>query len=246
MKQFPNIYELNLSAFGRDNILSILLDNEEIRNDLADALSGFKNLKRLRLNMPNCKNRLEFLLAGLKQPLEYLNLTSCGLTERDLRYLTDSIHTNSLRNLVLSNNDLTHESAAIISLLKKCSNTLEVLDLGCNSFDYNTYYKIVTEGISKLHNLKMLITLDVFTFDNYLKLADKLSCLRRFLSWRINYSADYYEQSVRIKNKYKFRKFKNDYTKTLENKFDSNLTKNTVVKITINDPDLNYILNEIF
>lgn len=245
IKKFKNINELNLSAFGREGNLAILLDNEEFRNELADAFKVLNNLKRLRLNVPGCKYRLEFLLSGLKQPLEYINLTSCGLVDSDLRFLINSIHVTTIQNLVLSNNDLSHDFTSIINLLKKCAGTLEVLDLGCNSFDYATYVKIFDEGIANIQSLKMLITLDVFTFDNYLKIADRLSGFKNFLSWRINYSADYYEHSVRLKNKFKFRKFKNDYIRTLENKFDPSLDKNHKVKITINDPDLNYILNEI-
>lgn len=111
--------------------------------------------------------------------------------------------------------------------------------MGCNTFSYEDYMTLIWE-ISKMPRLKMLVTLNLFTFDNYLKIADKLNEARSFMAWRLNFSTDYYEQSVKIRSKFKFKKFKNDYLKSLQNKFDSR-----PVKITINDPDLNFILHEV-
>lgn len=99
----------------------------------------------------------------------------------------------------------------------------------------------LVDEMAKMPRLKLLVTLNLFTFDNYLKIADKLNRAPSFLAWRLNFSTDYYQLSVKIRSKFKFRKFKSDYLKSLQNKFDAR-----PVKITINDPDLNYILHEIF
>ncbi|CAF0837130.1 unnamed protein product [Brachionus calyciflorus] len=195
IKKFKNIQDLNLSAFGRESLLNTILDNGSTTEALKNSLSELKNLKRLRLNIPGCKNKLKLLLENLSRPLEYLNLTSCGLNENDLKFLMESIHVNTIDNLVLSNNDLNAHSDAIICLLKKMKSNLHILDLGCNSFSFDVYYKILNEGISCLTNLRLLVTLDVFTFENYLRIAERLSFLRKFISWRINYSSDYYEKS---------------------------------------------------
>lgn len=244
VNKFSNVLELNLSAFGQESYLSCLLDHTCALDALSNCLTELKHLKRLRLNIPGCKNRLGYILANLTCPLEYLNLTSCGLGEQDLDFLANSMHTQSINNLVLSNNDLGNQCNAVIRLLRKMASNMQILDLGCNSFQFDAYFKIVNEVIVKMDNLRMLVTLDVFKFDHYVKIAEKLSLLDKFVSWRINYSSDYYEKSAKIKNRYKFKKFKQDYVEALERKFSTNNASRSV-KITINDPDLNFILNGI-
>ncbi|RNA17162.1 leucine-rich repeat-containing 14-like, partial [Brachionus plicatilis] len=106
VNKFSNVLELNLSAFGQESYLSCLLDHTCALDALSNCLTELKHLKRLRLNIPGCKNRLSYILANLTCPLEYLNLTSCGLGEQDMDFLANSMHTQSINNLVLSNNDL--------------------------------------------------------------------------------------------------------------------------------------------
>ncbi|RNA34549.1 Leucine-rich repeat-containing 14 sw [Brachionus plicatilis] len=160
VNKFSNVIELNLSAFGQESYLSCLLDHTCALDALSNCLTELKHLKRLRLNIPGCKNRLGYILANLTCPLEYLNLTSCGLGEQDLDFLANSMHTQSINNLVLSNNDLGNQCNAVIRLLRKMASNMQILDLGCNSFQFDAYFKIVNEVIVKMDNLRMLVTLD--------------------------------------------------------------------------------------
>lgn len=237
--KFTNITELNLSGFSMHSEYSFMLDHDVIKSDLKSAFKGFNNLKRLRINSIKFKNSLESFLQHLRNPLEYLNISSCGLNDADLVYLANSMHATCLNNLVLRDNELAAHIRSLGLLLNKCAKQMEILDLGCNSFTSDMCMQLLDE-IVRMPKLKMLVTLDVLTFDNYVKMADKLNACKSFVSWRINFSSDYYSQSVRIRNKSKFRKFKTQYVKSIENRFVRN------VKITINDPDINYILNEIF
>lgn len=140
--------------------------------------------------------------------------------------------------LHLNNVELSNKFTQLLKLLRKVGSNLEVLDMGNNSFDFDSYMELI-DVIVKMPRLKMLVTLDLFTFANYQQIANKLSNMKSFISWRINFSSDYYAESVKIKNKNKFRRFKQEYIKHLENKFDSN------VRITINNPDLSSIINHI-
>ena len=54
--------------------------------------------------------------------------------------------------------------------------------MGCNTFSYEDYMTLIWE-ISKMPRLKMLVTLNLFTFDNYLKIADKLNEARSFMAF---------------------------------------------------------------
>ena len=118
IKHFPNITELNVSAFGSEQLLkTALAQNPSVRDDLYESLSSLVHLKRLRLNALEITGHVRRLLGSLKLPLEYLNLTSCRLDPDDLEYLAESSHISSVRVLILSNDDLEKNVPLVKNLL---------------------------------------------------------------------------------------------------------------------------------
>lgn len=121
IKHFPNITELNVSAYGSDQQLRSILsiDHPEYRAILHASLASLVHLKRLRLNALDLVSHTRLLLDSLAVPLEHLNLTSCRLNSDDLEYLVESKHVSSLRSLVLSNDDLESKTPIVRALLGK-------------------------------------------------------------------------------------------------------------------------------
>ena len=118
IKHFPNITELNVSAFGSEQLLkTALAQNPSVRDDLYESLSSLAHLKRLRLNALEITGHVRRLLGSLKLPLEYFNLTSCRLDTDDLEYLAESSHASSVRVLILSNDDLEKNVPLVKNLL---------------------------------------------------------------------------------------------------------------------------------
>lgn len=104
IRHFPNITELNVSAFGSEQQLRSF--DPRLKTILDESLRELVNLKRLRLNALDLTSSLRVLLGSLVQPLEHLNVTSSRLDADDLEYLAESVHARSLRVLILSNTDL--------------------------------------------------------------------------------------------------------------------------------------------
>lgn len=120
IRHFPNITELNISAYGSDQHLrTILTDHPDFKTILRDSLSTLSNLKRLRLNSLQLSSNIRLLLDAIPSPLEHLNLTSCRLNSDDLEYLAESRHVSSIRNLILSNDDLESNVPLVRNLLCK-------------------------------------------------------------------------------------------------------------------------------
>ncbi|XP_076846113.1 uncharacterized protein LOC143491201 isoform X3 [Brachyhypopomus gauderio] len=107
--------------------------------DLGSALQTENSLKELDLNNNNLQDsEVEQLSAGLKSShckLETLRLAGCDLTVTSCEYLTSALQTeNSLKELVLNNNDLQDSGVEQLSAgLKGPNCKLETLRLaGCN------------------------------------------------------------------------------------------------------------------
>jgi len=102
---------------------------EQATQYMVTMLSSLPNLRRLDLSNNRTKSKLSRLLSGLPKQLEYLKLCGCGLSESDLRYLKDSHHANSLRELDISGNNLSRLFPQVLSLLTALQNTLCILEM---------------------------------------------------------------------------------------------------------------------
>ena len=65
---------------------------------LGQSLSTLPNLCRLDLSNNRIKNKLSVLLGKMQQSLMNLELSACGLSDMDLRYLAKSHHVHRLQD----------------------------------------------------------------------------------------------------------------------------------------------------
>ncbi len=155
LSQLSNLQALDLSC----NLIDYRQNLESTRQ-MSTLFGQLIHLNRLDLSGNPLGGSLSMLLAQIKTPLKYLSLHKCGLLDSDLFYLASSIHT-SVEHLDLSDNRLTRFSDALIVLLKRCAQTLYVLELDDNRFDCIDYLTIVCVA-RKMSRLKILATKGTF------------------------------------------------------------------------------------
>ena len=102
---------------------------EQATQYMVTMLSSLPNLCRLDLSNNRTKSKLSRLLSGIPKPLEYLKLCGCGLSESDLRYLRDSKHAKSLRELDISGNSLNRLFPLVLDLLSALQSTLCIFEM---------------------------------------------------------------------------------------------------------------------
>ncbi|KAM9194427.1 LOW QUALITY PROTEIN: uncharacterized protein PS065_018460 [Dugong dugon] len=97
----------------------------------ADSLlSSMGHLKKLHLIFGCLSGKLHKLLSSLQKPLESLVVSGCRLTMNDIAYLSSSVHATCLKELVLSNNNLSQMVPRPPEvLLGQVSGTLQHLNL---------------------------------------------------------------------------------------------------------------------
>jgi Ran GTPase-activating protein (RanGAP) involved in mRNA processing and transport len=188
LSQLRNLRALDLSC----NLIDYR-QNPESSRQMADMLGELPHLNRLDLSGSPLGGCLFILLSAIKKPLQYLSLHSCGLLDVDLNYLATSMHTQ-VEHLDLSENRLTRFSDSLISLLKKCSPNLCVLELDDNRFDSIDYLTIICVT-RKMSKLKMLATKGTFVIDDHLLGCEFLHHSSSLIAWRISYPIDIYDPS---------------------------------------------------
>ncbi|XP_049721418.1 melanoma antigen preferentially expressed in tumors-like [Elephas maximus indicus] len=118
---------------GQITSLSNLILPDLPWNFLADCfsvLSCLGHLKKLHLIFSSLSGQLRKMLSCLQKLLESLVVTGCRLIKNDIAYLSLSIHATCLKELVLSNNNLSQMAPGPLEvLLGKVSDTLQHLNL---------------------------------------------------------------------------------------------------------------------
>lgn len=186
ISQLTNLRALDLSC----NLIDYR-QNPDSAKQMSVVLGELKHLNRIDMSGSPLGGCLSILLASIKKPLQYLSLHSCGLLDSDLYYLLNSIHT-TVEHLDLSENRLTRFSEALISLLKKCSNSLYVLELDDNRFDCIDYLSIICV-VRKMPRLKILATKGTFEVNDQLLGGEFLFYSSSLIAWRISYPIDIYD-----------------------------------------------------
>ena len=111
----------NLVALSLPNSVDVNI-NQAMVEDLNLLLKKLKHIRRVDLSYCDLHSNLGAVLDGLRQPLEYLNLKDCRITEEDLYQLVNWRPVAGLREVNLSCNNLKFLGQAVISLLEKTPN----------------------------------------------------------------------------------------------------------------------------
>ena len=111
----------NLVALSLPNSVDVNI-NQSMADDLNLLLKKLKHIRRVDLSYCDLHGCLGMVLDGLRQPLEYLNLKDCRITEEDLDQLVNWRPVAGLREINLSCNNLKFLGHAVISLLEKTPN----------------------------------------------------------------------------------------------------------------------------
>ena len=109
------------------NNIALMLDHSRAEL-LGQSLSTLPNLCRLGLSNNRIRNKLSVLLGKLQQSLTYLELSACGLSDMDLRYLTKSHHAHGLQRLDISENNIGRHFEQFCTLLQALGKQLVVLE----------------------------------------------------------------------------------------------------------------------
>ena len=158
---------------------------------MANAFGQLTHLDRLDLSGSPLGGFLSVVLSEIHEPLQYLSLQSCNLTDADLIYIANSKHV-SVQHLDLSENRLNRYGDELVSLLRKCSANLRVLELDDNRFDCIDYLTLVCVS-RKMPRLKMLATKGTFETNDHLLAGEFLQYSSSLVAWRISYPIDVYE-----------------------------------------------------
>uniref|UniRef100_G3U419 Uncharacterized protein n=1 Tax=Loxodonta africana TaxID=9785 RepID=G3U419_LOXAF len=109
------------------------LNNRDFCVDFYGCLSLLRSLghlKELHLMFSCCSEKLRLLLSYLREPLQSLVISKCRLTMIEMPYLSASIHATCLKELELSNADLSQVVPGPLAvLLQEVSSTLQHLSL---------------------------------------------------------------------------------------------------------------------
>lgn len=128
----PSLYSYGETLTSLDfsgNSIDFSLDFR-LTNLTIEFFKSLTNLKRLDLSFCKLKRQLRKLLPNLHCGLEYLNMNSCELSDSDMIYLSSSCHhCDTLQELSLSTNNLSTSTSSLCCLLKKCRNSLKMLNL---------------------------------------------------------------------------------------------------------------------
>ena len=123
IQRFKELTGLDLSC----NNITLMHDHSRAEL-LGQSLSTLPNLCRLDLSNNRIKNKLSVLLGKMQQSLTNLELSACGLSDMDLRYLAKSHHVHRLQGLDISENNLGSHFEQFCTLLQALGKQLVVLE----------------------------------------------------------------------------------------------------------------------
>ena len=109
------------------NNLSLIHDHPRAEL-LGEVLASLPKLHRLDISNNRIRNKLPAILGKMQKSLTNLELSACGLSDLDLRYLTRSHHAHHLQGLDISENDLGRHFDPFCSLLQATGKQLVVLE----------------------------------------------------------------------------------------------------------------------
>lgn len=124
LERFTNLTALDLSC----NSIS-LYQSDATCEVMADVLSKLPNLIRLDLSNNRIKTRLRRIISSTNLPLQYLRLVACGLTVSDITYLSMSHHATGLREMDISENNLSSACRNLGQFMMSARSNLAVLEM---------------------------------------------------------------------------------------------------------------------
>ncbi|XP_032078905.1 leucine-rich repeat-containing protein 14 [Thamnophis elegans] len=129
LTKFTNLASLKL-PYSNIDVRRLTVGMEGSLQYFATQLSRLTCLKELNLGSSRLSGKLPQLLGNLRSPLESLELAFCYLLPNDFAYLSQSLHTSSLKKLDLSGNNLPDSLLQPLQgLLTEAASTLLHLDI---------------------------------------------------------------------------------------------------------------------
>lgn len=185
LEKFTNLCALDLSC----NSISVY-QSDSTADVLQRLLSLLPHLIRLDLSSNRLKYRLRQLLTGIQKPLEHIRLAGCGLTEEDVRYLSQSHHTTAVECLDLSTNTLSDRSLG--RLLEATRGTLSVLELEDIKLDDRGLESLLP-SISQLQQLLFInLSHNTLSCSTGVQCAQTLTGLRQLQAVKYSYCSECY------------------------------------------------------
>ena len=179
-----------------NNIL-INSSRDDIGILMGEMLGALPLLQRLNLSNNRLKQKLYRVLENLQQPLKYLNLCGCGLSQQDLLYLARSQHSTHLQELDLSENSIGSGLPALMTLIQAISGNIRTLEMeGCSFFQVD-----LVNLISVLPRCTRLLYLNLARNTDLVKevveqIMNCLASLRLFKAWKVSFPVEVYYAST--------------------------------------------------
>ena len=177
LEEFTNLTTLDLSC----NCINVF-QNDSACDALSKLLGKLPNLIRLDLSNNRIKSKVRRILSDIQKPLEYLRLVGCGLMITDVLYLSVSHHTQVLKELDLSENNLGSALRHLISLLCAIKINIKILELEeCNLTD--SHFLSLSSSLKDFTGLMYLnISGNTLSQDGIETVCQSVSCLKE-LQW---------------------------------------------------------------
>ena len=122
---------------------------------MVSLLSSLPQLKRLDLSNNRIKHKVSQVLGHLAQPLQYVKLAACCLSQDDLKYLRNSVHIRTITELDLSENNLGEHLDVVVQILLHGGGQLKVLELEECKFN-DLHFSSVADACHQMKQLRYL------------------------------------------------------------------------------------------
>ena len=165
---------------------------EVVLSRSVEVLSTWRNLRQALFNRVTLTDQVGSLLGALHCPLQVLFFRSNHLSLRDLEYLSQSHHVETLRELTMEKMDLHDMGHCIATLARKASHlkTLNLQDLNLREEDQIEIMLALQDTALELETLVLLDNESHLMSDSY-ELIAELACslpkLEMFYIFPFNY-----------------------------------------------------------
>ncbi|KAG8224061.1 hypothetical protein J437_LFUL001138 [Ladona fulva] len=170
-----------IAAFKNLTSLSLGQNHIRLSNKIAEILGVIlqkcKSITRLNLSGNPVAGSLETILSKKELGLHHLNLSYCSLSPLDVRFLSNSLHRETLIELDLAYNDLNKSFPEFLALIDGASSQLEILHMN-NAYLNSHHVQDLVTALSKLKRLRYLnMSQTSFTYEEVMESA-KLGAIK--------------------------------------------------------------------